>query len=43
MKPQLYDLQTDRAERNDALAQQPAVVKRLSALLDRIRQQGFSR
>jgi arylsulfatase A-like enzyme len=43
MKPQLYDLQADRAERNDALAQQPAMVKRLSALLDRIRQQGFSR
>jgi arylsulfatase A-like enzyme len=41
--PQLYDLQTDRAESKDAIAQQPEIVKRLSALLNQIRQQGFSR
>jgi arylsulfatase A len=43
MKPQLYDLQADRAESNDVIAQQAEVVKRLSALLNQIRQQGFSR
>ena len=43
MKPQLYDLRADRAESNDVIEQQTAVVKRLSALLNQIRQQGFSR
>jgi arylsulfatase A-like enzyme len=43
MTPQLYDLQTDRAESKDAITQQPEVAKRLSALLNQIRQQGFSR
>lgn len=43
MKSQLYDLQADRAESNDVIAQQADVVKRLSALLNQIRQQGFSR
>ncbi|MFN0111940.1 MAG: sulfatase family protein [Blastocatellia bacterium] len=43
MNPQLYDLQADRAESKDAIAQQADVVKRLSALLKQIRQQGFSR
>lgn len=43
MTPQLYELQTDRAESKDAITQQPEIVKRLSALLNQIRQKGFSR
>lgn len=40
---QLYDLAADRAEKNNLLAAQPEVVQRLAALLNQIRQHGYSR
>ena len=42
-RPQLYNLETDPAETVDVAAQHPDVVKRLSAVLRRQREQGFSR
>jgi arylsulfatase A-like enzyme len=40
---QLYDLSKDPAESDNVYLQHPDVVARLTALLDRYRQQGFSR
>ena len=42
-KPQLYNLKDDPAETTDVAAKNPEVVKRLSALLDRYRDGGYSR
>lgn len=42
-KPALYNLENDRAETTDVSAQNPAVVKELSALLVRYRNGGYSR
>jgi arylsulfatase A-like enzyme len=40
---QLYDLKTDPAESKNLYLQQPEIVARLSALLDKYQQQGYSR
>jgi arylsulfatase A-like enzyme len=42
-KPQLYNLAEDPAEKNDVLDKHPDVAKRLEALLNKYREQGFSR
>jgi hypothetical protein len=42
-QPQLYHLAEDPAERDDVLDKHPDVAKRLEALLNRYREQGFSR
>ncbi|MDI1313107.1 arylsulfatase [Prosthecobacter sp.] len=42
-KPQLYNVQADPAETTDVSAQHPAVVKELSALVNRYRDGGYSR
>jgi hypothetical protein len=42
-QPQLYDLGTDGAERNNVAARHPDRVQELKARLDRIRQAGRSR
>ena len=41
--PQLYNLVDDPAEKNDVLDKHPDVAKRLEALLNKYRQQGYSR
>ena len=40
---QLYNLDEDAAEKNNVFEKQPEVAKRLKALLDKYRDQGFSR
>lgn len=40
---QLYNLQDDPGEQKNLWAQQPEIVERLSALLERYKQQGYSR
>ena len=40
---QLYDLQADPAESNNLWAQNPQIVERLTNLLDKYKQQGYSR
>ena len=42
-KPQLYDLCTDPSEKNNVAAQHPEVVKRLSALLEKVKAQPDAR
>jgi len=42
-KPQLYNLAEDPAEKTDVLDKYPEVAKRLEALLNQYREQGFSR
>jgi arylsulfatase A len=42
-KPQLYNLAADPAEKNDVLDKYPEVARRLEALLNQYREQGFSR
>ncbi len=42
-RPQLYNLREDPGETSNVASQNPQVVKRLSALLRKYRQQGFSR
>lgn len=39
----LYALSADQAEKNDVAAQHPEIVQRLSALLQQLKQQGWSR
>ncbi len=41
--PQLYNLADDPAEKNDVLSKHPEVARRLEALLNKYRQQGYSR
>ncbi|MBM3334541.1 hypothetical protein FJY63_07755, partial [Candidatus Sumerlaeota bacterium] len=41
--PQLYNLAEDPGEKNDVIGKHPDVARRLAALLDKYRQQGFSR
>ena len=40
---QLYNLDDDRAEQHNLYAEYPAVVKRLTAILERYQRQGYSR
>jgi hypothetical protein len=40
---QLYNLEQDPAEKDNQFEKQPEVAKRLKALLDKYREQGFSR
>jgi arylsulfatase A-like enzyme len=40
---QLYDLQADPSETNNLWAQNPQIVKSLTDLLDKYKQQGYSR
>jgi len=42
-KPQLYNLADDPGEKNDLAGKEPEVAKRLSDLLNRYRDQGYSR
>jgi len=43
LEPQLYNLKTDLAEKNNAALQNPAKLKELSALLEKIKTDGRSR
>ena len=43
LEGQLYNLQDDPAEQKNLWAEHPEIVKRLTALLERYKQQGYSR